>query len=55
MIEIKKLALERDYAYYRARGVGARGFPVGVGLAGIKRVMTSVDDTLDARLTIHPH
>ncbi len=55
MIQIKKLTSQPDFAEYRARGVGARGFLVGGGLGGIKRAMSSVADTLDARLTIQPH
>jgi hypothetical protein len=55
MTQIKKLTSERDFAWYRARGVGARGLLVGGGLGGIKRLISSVDDTLDARLTIQPH
>jgi hypothetical protein len=55
MIQINKLTSERDFAYYRASVVGARGFLVGGGLGGIKRFISRLGDTLDARLTIQPH
>ncbi len=55
MIQINILSSEMEFAWYHARGVGARRFLVGGGQGGIKRAIRSGGDTLDARLTIQPH
>ncbi len=51
----KKDGLRKGFCIVPCTRVGARGLLVGGGLGGIKRLISSLDDTVDARLTIQPH